>query len=174
MYCQYCGAMIPDEAKICMGCGCPVPPTPPRAATPTSAPTSCHRSSPLPFDMTQEAVPGDGATVENPMVSPRSGIVTLLLLLILGHFGVHRFYVGKVGSGLGMLALCIVSFGSILSFCHLGWGDYDVCQPWNFHFMPLAFVAKMCSLAILVWWVIDLIHILTSKFTDSRGLTIKL
>lgn len=36
-------------------------------------------------------------------VSPKSGVVTLLLCLFLGTFGAHRFYVGKVGTGVLML-----------------------------------------------------------------------
>jgi TM2 domain-containing membrane protein YozV len=37
------------------------------------------------------------------MQSDKSGVTVLLLCLFLGTFGVHRFYVGKTGSGLGML-----------------------------------------------------------------------
>lgn len=33
-------------------------------------------------------------------VSPKSRLVALLLCFFLGCFGVHRFYVGKVGTGL--------------------------------------------------------------------------
>lgn len=33
-------------------------------------------------------------------VSPRSRLVTLLLAFFLGVFGVHRFYVGRIGSGI--------------------------------------------------------------------------
>jgi len=31
--------------------------------------------------------------------SEKSGLVALLLLIFLGYLGVHRFYVGKVGTG---------------------------------------------------------------------------
>ena len=36
-------------------------------------------------------------------VSPRSRLVALLFCLLLGVFGVHRFYVGKIGTGILML-----------------------------------------------------------------------
>jgi TM2 domain-containing membrane protein YozV len=39
--------------------------------------------------------------------SPRSRLVALLFCVLLGVFGVHRFYVGKIGTGILML----VTFG---------------------------------------------------------------
>ncbi len=36
-------------------------------------------------------------------LSPKSRLVTLLFCVLLGVFGVHRFYVGKIGTGLLML-----------------------------------------------------------------------
>lgn len=35
--------------------------------------------------------------------SPRSRLVALLFCVLLGVFGVHRFYVGKIGTGILML-----------------------------------------------------------------------
>lgn len=37
-------------------------------------------------------------------ISPRSRVVAFLLCFLLGCFGVHRFYVGKIGTGLLMIA----------------------------------------------------------------------
>ncbi|MFD3688061.1 TM2 domain-containing protein [Nocardiopsis sp. NPDC058631] len=39
-------------------------------------------------------------------VSPKSWVVTLLLSLLTGGFGGHRFYVGKIGTGILMLITC--------------------------------------------------------------------
>ena len=35
--------------------------------------------------------------------SDKSFVATLILCLLLGSFGVHRFYVGKIGTGIIML-----------------------------------------------------------------------
>lgn len=37
------------------------------------------------------------------MKSDKSAVTALILVLFLGSLGIHRFYVGKTGSGLGML-----------------------------------------------------------------------
>jgi len=62
--------------------------------------------------------------------STKSPVINLLLCLFLGMFGAHRFYVGKIGTGLLML----ITFGG------LG-----------------------------IWYLVDLISIVTNKFEDSKG-----
>jgi TM2 domain-containing membrane protein YozV len=47
--------------------------------------------------------------------SNKTLLTTLLLCLFLGAIGVHRMYVGKVGSGIVMLLLSISFIGLIVS-----------------------------------------------------------
>jgi TM2 domain-containing membrane protein YozV len=44
--------------------------------------------------------------MEASNVSPKTRLVTLLLCSFLGFLGAHRFYVGKIGTGILMLITC--------------------------------------------------------------------
>lgn len=48
--------------------------------------------------------------MDNSAISPKSRLVALLLCLLFGVFGIHRFYVGKIGTGILML-ITIGGFG---------------------------------------------------------------
>ena len=57
-------------------------------------------------DLNQAGAGGTGAQVA---VSPKGFVPTLLLAILLGGFGVHRFYAGKIGTGI----LMILTFGGL-------------------------------------------------------------
>jgi TM2 domain-containing membrane protein YozV len=57
--------------------------------------------------------------------SPKSGVVTLLLAFFLGTFGVHRFYVGKTGSGiLQLVTLGGLGFWTLYDFIMIAMGKF--------------------------------------------------
>lgn len=62
----------------------------------------------------------------------KSPVVAYLLWFFLGGFGAHRFYMGRIGSGLGMLGLTLAS--AVLSVVAIGLVGY---------------------LAVFAWWVAD-------------------
>jgi TM2 domain-containing membrane protein YozV len=47
----------------------------------------------------------------NDVISPKSRLVALILCFLFGWLGVHRFYVGKIGTGILMIVLCFGFFG---------------------------------------------------------------
>lgn len=105
----------------------------------------------------------------NYEVSTKSGIVCLLLSLKLGIFGVHRFYAGKIGSGIIMLLLFVtfIIFGRMVVTGLYYYNEADTILG----------VIVMCFILVItltVWWIIDLISILRGKFKDSEGKYIKI
>lgn len=86
----------------------------------------------------------------NEIESPKSRMAAALLSFFLGTLGVHRFYVGKVGSGIAMLVMTI-----------LGW------------LTAALFIGLLPVIAVWIWDVIDFIMILCGCFKDGSNLPIK-
>ncbi|MFL1780398.1 TM2 domain-containing protein [Candidatus Hepatincolaceae symbiont of Richtersius coronifer] len=59
----------------------------------------------------------------HPFISEKNNLIAFLLAIFLGSIGVHRFYVGKIGTGLIMLILTITILGYFIS---LLWSFIDI------------------------------------------------
>ncbi len=91
MYCNRCGTAMEDEANICRDCGEPVD----------------RRGRPAAAGYPQAAQASYAAAMHDPSVSSRSRLAMLLLCFFLGTFGAHRFFAGRIVTG-------------ILWFCTIG------------------------------------------------------
>lgn len=58
-------------------------------------------------------------------ISERSRLVALLLCVFLGALGIHRFYVGKIGTGiLWLVTLGILGIGALVDLIMIAIGDF--------------------------------------------------
>jgi len=68
--------------------------------------------------MTEESVQIPGPTpAATGEISPKLRLVALLLCFFLGGLGIHRFYVGKIGTGiLWLITLGFLGIGTVVDF----------------------------------------------------------
>lgn len=88
MFCKNCGKEIACGTKFCPECG-------------SSQETDTILKG-KPSNQREE--------IRGKACSQKSRTITALLAFLLGFIGVHRFYVGKVGTGI-LLILCTCCFG---------------------------------------------------------------
>ena len=135
-------------------------------------------------------VPAQQARVQEPSFHPpsaKSWLVTLLLAAYpgTGMLGVHRFYVGKIRSGLLMGSFMMVFGGAILLVLLLATtllASSGASPETTVEGAGLATDAALSSflnkygfsivpfcLAQLIWWIVDVVRIARGRFTDAAG-----
>ena len=102
MFCPNCGSEIKDTDYYCPNCG-----------------TRLYSSANGTVDDTTR-------TVRIPDVSSsRSRLVALLFVLFLGSWGIHRFYVGKTGTGiLWLLTFGVFGIGTLVDLITICMGTF--------------------------------------------------
>ena len=89
MFCQKCGANVENE-KVCPNCGNVLQE---ENSTPQQTPTIIINN------VNKNENTNINAGYGGNSISHKSKIAALILAIFLGCLGIHRFYVGKVGTG---------------------------------------------------------------------------
>lgn len=98
-FCRYCGDKIAASAKFCTNCG-----------KPATAPQTYQQPVQQP-----NVIINNVNAVAVPHGREKNKWVAFFLCLFLGFFGVHRFYEGKIGTGiLYLFTLGLVGFGWLI------------------------------------------------------------
>lgn len=103
-FCKHCGSKIPKDAVLCVHCGRQVEELAQQQAAQPQIVINNENTN------VNSNVAAVGAGY---MGKPINKWVAFALCLFLGLFGVHKFYEGKIGSGL----LYLFTFG----LCGIGW-----------------------------------------------------
>lgn len=107
MFCKKCGAQLEDSANVCPACGEPT-----TAAQPEQTQQSSPQVPPIIINNVNNNTNSAG------MAYPyKSKIVAAVLCFFLGTFGIHRFYVGKIGTGIiWLITLGLCGIGTLIDF----------------------------------------------------------
>lgn len=96
-YCKHCGELIDADCVVCPKCGKQVEMI---SGTQNSNPTIVINNSSSSSSSAAASAAAFAGGIGSTPISPKSKMITLILSIFLGYLGIHRFYVGKIGSGI--------------------------------------------------------------------------
>ena len=106
MFCNRCGRQIPDNSQVCNFCGTPIG---------QAAPQVMFVNQNMPMNN----IPG---------ASDKDWMTALLLEIFLGGLGIHRFYVGKGGTGIiWLFTLGLFGVGWLVDLIMIATGSFRDC-----------------------------------------------
>lgn len=140
-FCSACGSQTTALSEMCTKCGTRL-----RGAAPAAAPAP---------SVGNQFVAATG-------VSPKTKLIAFLLCTFLGTVGAHRFYVGRIGSAVGMILLSIAAWiflgvAAVMAGINAGVG------------IVVGVIGNIIYGAIGIWVFVDWIMILVTKFKDKQG-----
>ena len=108
-----------------------------------------------------QAQPQQAAKVTEPEPADKSKFTAAILCFFFGGFGIHRFYVGKIGTGVAMLCLYLlnlIAFFAIVAY----WENFEDLESIQFYALSV-----IGGIGVWVW--VDFIMILCGAFRDKDG-----
>ena len=110
-FCKFCGESIDEDCVVCPKCGKQVEELKGRSGE-SDRNIIINNNNNSSSSSADVAFAGEGGSYVSS-ISPKSWLVTLLLCLFFGVLGVHRFYVGKIGTGILMILLCATGISEV-------------------------------------------------------------
>ena len=101
MFCRNCGKQVADQAAYCVACGCP----------PKSGQNFCQNCAAPTVPPAVVCVKCGAALGTVLPADAKSQLAAGLLGILLGGFGVHRFYLGFTGIGVAQIIVTLVTCG---------------------------------------------------------------
>ncbi len=113
-FCKHCGESIDKDCVVCPKCGKQVE-------------EISNQDKNIVINNNNTAVASAVAQAGGygNMISPKSRLVAALLCFFVGFLGIHRFYVGKIGTGIiWLLTLGLFGFGVLVDFIMILIGSF--------------------------------------------------
>ena len=98
-------------------------------------------------------------------ISPKSRLTTTLLAAFLGAFGVHRFYLEKTETAVGMLILGIAGSSILGIALSVRFYSINLSAP--------VIGAAITFITVGIWALVDFIFAVSGKMKDKEGKLIK-